>query len=112
MDTGACSATSFTKRMPSSNAPDYHCLPVGNAGNISAHWMGYKEYQQEGKSVKKPAMVGYQAEGSAPFKKGGMVDNPETIATAIRIGHACSATSFTKRMPSSKLPLIWIMTAP
>jgi threonine synthase len=60
---------------------------VGNAGNISAHWMGYKEYQQEGKSVKKPAMVGYQAEGSAPFKKGGMVDNPETIATAIRIGH-------------------------
>ncbi|VVH51907.1 Threonine synthase (EC, partial [uncultured Gammaproteobacteria bacterium] len=57
------------------------------AGNISAHWMGYKEYQQDGKATKTPAMVGYQAEGSAPFKKGEMIDNPETIATAIRIGH-------------------------
>lgn len=69
------------------DAPDYHCLPVGNAGNISAHWMGYKEYQQDGKAKKTPAMVGYQAAGAAPFAKGEMVDNPETIATAIRIGH-------------------------
>ncbi len=69
------------------DAPDYHCLPVGNAGNISAHWMGYKEYYQDRKSTKTPVMVGYQAEGSAPFKKGMMVDNPKTIATAIRIGH-------------------------
>jgi len=69
------------------DAPDYHCLPVGNAGNISAHWMGYKEYKEEGKAQKTPAMVGYQAAGAAPFAKGEMVDNPETIATAIRIGH-------------------------
>jgi threonine synthase len=69
------------------DAPDYHCLPVGNAGNISAHWMGYSEYYQDGKAQKKPKMLGYQAAGSAPFVVGSMVDNPETIATAIRIGH-------------------------
>jgi len=69
------------------DAPDYHCLPVGNAGNISAHWMGYKEYYKDGKAAKTPIMVGYQAAGSAPFVKGAMIDNPETIATAIRIGH-------------------------
>ncbi len=68
-------------------APDYHCLPVGNAGNISAHWMGYTEYHKEGKVNNTPKMVGYQAAGSAPFIKGAMVNNPETIATAIRIGH-------------------------
>ncbi|KAA0450944.1 MAG: threonine synthase [Candidatus Thioglobus sp.] len=69
------------------DSPDYHFLPVGNAGNISAHWMGYQEYNQAGKSAKTPKMVGYQAAGSAPFVKGKMVDNPETVATAIRIGH-------------------------
>jgi threonine synthase len=68
-------------------APDYHCLPVGNAGNISAHWMGYCEYKEDGVVNKSPAMVGYQAEGSAPFMRGEMVDHPETVATAIRIGH-------------------------
>ena len=68
-------------------APDYHCLPVGNAGNISAHWMGYCEYKEDGVVNKSPVMVGYQAEGSAPFMRGAMVDNPETVATAIRIGH-------------------------
>jgi threonine synthase len=68
-------------------APDYHCLPVGNAGNISAHWIGYTEYHQEGKANNTPRMVGYQAAGAAPFVKGKMIDNPETIATAIRIGH-------------------------
>ncbi|MBW5290816.1 MAG: Threonine synthase [Candidatus Ruthia sp. Asou_11_S2] len=68
-------------------APDYHCLPMGNAGNISAHWMGYTEYYKEGKANNTPKMVGYQATGSAPFIKGVMIDNPETIATAIRIGH-------------------------
>ena len=68
-------------------APDYHCLPVGNAGNISAHWMGYCEYKEDGVVNKSPVMVGYQAEGSAPFMRGKMVDNPETVATAIRIGH-------------------------
>ncbi len=68
-------------------APDYHCLPVGNAGNISAHWMGYTEYKEYGKVNNTPKMVGYQAAGAAPFVKGAMVDNPETVATAIRIGH-------------------------
>lgn len=68
-------------------APDYHCLPVGNAGNISAYWMGYKEYHQEGIVRGRPRMVGYQASGAAPFLRGHPVDNPETIATAIRIGH-------------------------
>ena len=68
-------------------APDYHCLPVGNAGNITAHWMGYTEYKDIGKASKTPVMVGYQAEGAAPFIKGSRVDNPETIATAIRIGN-------------------------
>ncbi len=68
-------------------APDYHCLPVGNAGNISAHWMGYTESKQYGTVNNTPKMVGYQALNSAPFVIGSMVDNPETIATAIRIGH-------------------------
>ncbi|MEQ6342383.1 MAG: threonine synthase [Gammaproteobacteria bacterium] len=68
-------------------APDFHCLPVGNAGNITAHWMGYKEYQEHGIANNRPRMVGYQAAGSAPFMRGQPVDNPETVATAIRIGH-------------------------
>ncbi len=68
-------------------APDYHCLPVGNAGNITAHWMGYSEYYEHGIVNQRPTMVGYQASGSAPFLRGEMVDNPETVATAIRIGH-------------------------
>jgi len=67
--------------------PDFHCLPVGNAGNISAHWMGYCEYFSDGIVNKRPQMVGYQASGAAPFLRGEMVDNPETVATAIRIGH-------------------------
>lgn len=67
--------------------PDYHCLPVGNAGNITAHWMGYCEYHQDGFIDKRPVMAGYQASGAAPFISGKMVDNPETVATAIRIGH-------------------------
>ena len=89
-------------------APDFHCLPVGNAGNITAHWIGYSEYacgdrekvteacafcdghcRYAGGSIvgTRPKMVGYQASGSAPFMRGEMVDNPETVATAIRIGH-------------------------
>ncbi|MEW6332442.1 MAG: threonine synthase [Pseudomonadota bacterium] len=69
------------------DAPDYHCLPVGNAGNITAYWMGYSEYAAAGISRTRPVMVGYQAAGAAPFILGRMVDNPETVATAIRIGH-------------------------
>ncbi len=68
-------------------APDFHCIPVGNAGNITAHWMGYSEYFNDGIVSKRPRMVGYQASGAAPFMRGEMVDNPETVATAIRIGH-------------------------
>ena len=69
------------------DAPDYHCLPVGNAGNITAYWKGYSEYAHDKISTKCPTMCGYQAAGAAPFVKGAMVDNPETVATAIRIGH-------------------------
>jgi threonine synthase len=68
-------------------APDFHCLPVGNAGNITAHWMGYSEYADNGIVNNRPVMVGYQAAGSAPFIKGEMIDDPDTVATAIRIGH-------------------------
>lgn len=67
-------------------APDYHCLPVGNAGNISAYWMGYREYHEHGIVNARPVMVGYQAKGAAPFLRGHMIDDPETVATAIRIG--------------------------
>lgn len=68
-------------------APDYHCLPVGNAGNITAYWMGYTEYRDHGVVNSAPTMVGYQASGAAPFVRGAPVDHPETIASAIRIGH-------------------------
>lgn len=68
-------------------APDYHCLPVGNAGNITAYWKGYSEYHHDGIVNSRPKMLGYQADGSAPFMRGAMVDQPETVATAIRIGY-------------------------
>ncbi|MEI7840691.1 MAG: threonine synthase [Methylococcaceae bacterium] len=68
-------------------APDFHCLPVGNAGNITAYWKGYKEYFTDRVCRNAPVMCGYQAAGAAPFVVGAMVDNPETVATAIRIGH-------------------------
>lgn len=68
-------------------APDYHYLPVGNAGNISAHWLGYCEYAADKVIGQRPVVVGFQAAGAAPFIRGRMVDNPETVATAIRIGH-------------------------
>jgi threonine synthase len=86
-------------------APDFHCLPVGNAGNITAHWIGYSEYAgvntqactycggdcsyplMEVIDKRRPVMVGYQAAGAAPFMRGEMVDHPDTVATAIRIGH-------------------------
>ena len=69
------------------DAPDYHCIPVGNAGNITAYWMGYKEYHKDGIAKKTPVMCGYQAAGAAPFLRGHPVENPETVATAIRIGN-------------------------
>ena len=72
------------------DAPDYHALPVGNAGNITAYWMGYTEYHREGKAKRLPKMIGFQAEGAAPIVRGEPVKNPETIATAIRIGNPAS----------------------
>ena len=69
------------------NAPDWLCIPMGNAGNISAYWMGFEEYFKAKKSKKLPRMMGFQASGSAPLVEGKTVSNPETIATAIRIGN-------------------------
>ena len=71
-------------------APDIHCLPVGNAGNITAYWRGYTEYQRDGISASSPRMWGFQAAGAAPLVIGAPVLNPETIATAIRIGNPAS----------------------
>jgi len=71
-------------------APDYHALPVGNAGNITAYWMGYPEYKAAGKISSLPKMLGFQAEGAAPIVKGHIIENPETAATAIRIGNPAS----------------------
>ena len=69
------------------DAPDYFCIPVGNAGNITAYWKGFREYKEAGISKKLPKMCGFQAEGSAPIVRGHVVKNPETRATAIRIGN-------------------------
>ena len=71
-------------------APDYHCLPVGNAGNITAYWAGYREYRDAGLTEACPRMMGYQAAGSAPLVHGRVVEDPSTIATAIRIGNPAS----------------------
>ncbi len=70
--------------------PDYHALPVGNAGNITAYWMGYKEYRERQVTDKLPKMIGFQAAGSAPIVDGAPVKHPETVATAIRIGNPAS----------------------
>lgn len=72
------------------DAPDVHILPVGNAGNISAYWMGYQEFHQAKKSKKLPRMIGFQAEGAAPLFHKRVIAEPETIATAIRIGNPAS----------------------
>jgi len=72
------------------DAPDIHCLPVGNAGNISAYWMGYNEYFGAGLATKRPRMFGFQASGAAPIVHGAPVIHPQTIATAIRIGNPAS----------------------
>jgi threonine synthase len=68
-------------------APDWLCIPMGNAGNISAYWMGFKEYRQAGHCTGLPRMMGFQAAGSAPLVLGHTVEQPDTIATAIRIGN-------------------------
>ncbi|WP_225322898.1 threonine synthase [Synechococcus sp. RSCCF101] len=68
-------------------APDWLCIPMGNAGNISAYWMGFQEYARAGRCSSLPRMMGFQASGSAPLVQGSTVEHPETIATAIRIGN-------------------------
>jgi threonine synthase len=72
------------------DAPDFLFLPVGNAGNITAYWKGFKEYFAAGKATKKPKMYGFQAEGAAPIVRGHAIEKPETVATAIRIGNPAS----------------------
>ena len=72
------------------DAPDVHCIPVGNAGNITAYWKGYLQYKAAGRSTTLPQMTGFQAAGAAPLVLGHDVDNPETVATAIRIGRPAS----------------------
>jgi len=74
------------------DAPDIHCLPVGNAGNITAYWQGYVEYAADGIASTRPRMFGFQAAGAAPIVLGRVVDEPSTIATAIRIGNPASWT--------------------
>jgi threonine synthase len=70
--------------------PDALCLPVGNAGNISAYWLGFRRYHTAGKIGRHPRMLGFQAEGAAPIVRGAPVEHPETVATAIRIGNPAS----------------------
>jgi threonine synthase len=72
------------------DAPDYLLLPVGNAGNITAYWKGFREYQAAGRATRLPRMVGAQAEGAAPIVNGHPVANPKTVASAIRIGNPAS----------------------
>jgi len=71
-------------------APDAHVVPVGNAGNITSHWMGYREYLRDGVIAEPPRLYGFQAQGAAPIVRGEPIENPSTIATAIRIGNPAS----------------------
>ncbi len=75
------------------DAPDVHCIPVGNAGNITAYWKGYRRYQDAGRCTRLPRMLGFQAAGAAPLVLGHDVEEPETVATAIRIGKPASGAS-------------------
>lgn len=83
------------------DAPDIHILPVGNAGNISAYWMGYREYYAAGLATRLPRMTGFQAAGSAPIFHNRVIKNPETVATAIRIGNPASWQFATEAMRDS-----------
>jgi threonine synthase len=81
--------------------PDFHFLPVGNAGNITAYWMGYREYKEAKKIATLPRMFGFQAAGAAPIVLGHPVDNPHTVATAIRIGNPASWTQASQALKES-----------
>src|SRR5882762_2679061 len=84
------------------DAPDFHLLPVGNAGNITAYWAGYREYQTHGRSTKSSAMIAFQAAGAAPIFHDKVISNPETIASAIRIGNPASWKQARAAMDASK----------
>ncbi len=83
-------------------APDYHFVPVGNAGNITAYWRGYREYQRLGKTPRSPKMYGYEAQGAAPIVKGHLIADPQTVASAIRIGNPASWKEAEKAREESK----------
>jgi threonine synthase len=83
-------------------APNLHLLPLGNAGNLTACWAGYREYQRSGKSATLPAMIGFQAAGAAPIFHGRVVENPETVASAIRIGNPASWKAASQAVTDSK----------
>jgi len=84
------------------DAPDIHLLPLGNAGNLTAYWAGYREYQRVGKSKTLPAMIGFQAAGAAPIFLGHVVEKPETVASAIRIGNPASWKAARQAVTDSK----------
>jgi len=84
------------------DAPDVHCIPVGNAGNITAYWRGYREYHTDARAERLPRMLGWQASGSAPLVHGEPVAYPETIATAIRIGNPASWKTAVEAASESK----------
>jgi threonine synthase len=84
------------------DAPDLHLLPLGNAGNITAYWAGYREYRDAGNSTRLPAMIGFQAAGAAPMFHGRVVENPETIASAIRIGNPASWEAANRAVQDSR----------
>ena len=84
------------------DAPEFHLLPLGNAGNLTAYWAGYREYQRVGKSKALPAMIGFQAAGAAPVFLGHVVEKPETIASAIRIGNPASWKAAKQAVTDSK----------
>jgi threonine synthase len=84
------------------DAPDFHLLPLGNAGNLTAYWAGYRDYRDAGKSTTVPAMLGFQAAGAAPIFHGRVITNPETLASAIRIGNPASWEMASKAVEESK----------
>jgi threonine synthase len=84
------------------DAPAFHLLPLGNAGNLTAYWAGYLEYQRAGKSSALPAMIGFQAAGAAPVFHGRIIENPETIASAIRIGNPASWKAASQAITDSR----------
>ncbi len=84
------------------DAPDFHLLPLGNAGNLTAYWAGYRQYRRAGKAATLPAMIGFQAAGAAPIFLGRIVENPETVASAIRIGNPASWKPASQAVEDSK----------